>query len=146
MKFQTPEIQWDIILQKRPGSKFCFPNAHVQCMSELYCKFQILASNTVRGVMETETVVQCDMVKMLCHSRRHNSAKMTLIKIMFPLCNVQCMSELCCKFQIPASITVGGVAETRTVLQSVTDGQTYIHMYLRIRVKLYATPHFVAGA
>ena len=37
------------------------------------------------------------------------------------------MSELCCKFQIPASNTVGGVAETKTVLQSVTDVR---HMYV----------------
>ena len=50
------------------------------------------------------------------------------------------MSELYCKFQIPASNTVGGVAETETVLQSVTDGRTYV----RIRVKLYTPPHFMA--
>ena len=31
------------------------------------------------------------------------------------------MSELCCKFQMPASHTVGGVSEIRTVLQRVTD-------------------------
>ena len=34
------------------------------------------------------------------------------------------MSKLCCKFQIPASNIVGGVAETQTRLQSVMDGQT----------------------
>ena len=36
------------------------------------------------------------------------------------------MSEVCCKFQIPESNIVGGVgnAETRTLLQSVTDGWT----------------------
>ena len=37
------------------------------------------------------------------------------------------MSELCCKFQVPVSNTVGAVAETRTVLQNVPDGWTYIH-------------------
>ena len=37
------------------------------------------------------------------------------------------MSELSCKFQITASNTVGGVAETKTVLQSVTDVR---HMYV----------------
>ena len=39
--------------------------------------------------------------------------------------HVQCISELCCKFEIPASKTVGGVGETRILLQSVTDGRTY---------------------
>ena len=34
------------------------------------------------------------------------------------------MPELCCKFQIPASNTAGGVAETITVLQSVMDVRT----------------------
>ena len=33
------------------------------------------------------------------------------------------MSELYCKFQIPASNTVGGLAETTIVLQSMTNGQ-----------------------
>ena len=37
------------------------------------------------------------------------------------------MSELCCKFQIPALNTVGLVAETRTLLQSRTDGQMDRH-------------------
>ena len=37
------------------------------------------------------------------------------------------MSELCCKFQVPVLDTVGAVAETRTVLQNVTDGWTYVH-------------------
>ena len=34
------------------------------------------------------------------------------------------MSELCCKFQIPALNNVGGVAETIAVVQSVTDVRT----------------------
>ena len=51
------------------------------------------------------------------------------------------MSELCLKFQVPASNTVEEVAETRTALQSVTDGP----MYVWTRVKLYAPPHYVAG-
>ena len=33
------------------------------------------------------------------------------------------MSELGCNFQIPASDTIGGVVETRTLLQNVTDGR-----------------------
>ena len=43
------------------------------------------------------------------------------------------MSELCCKFQVPASNTVGGVAETRTVLQSVMDrvGWTYVRTHVQ---------------
>ena len=45
-------------------SKFCFLHAHAQCMSELCSKFQICASNTVGGVAETQTVLQCDMVKI----------------------------------------------------------------------------------
>lgn len=28
-----------------------------------------------------------------------------------------CMSNLCCKFQTPASATVGGVVETRTIFK-----------------------------
>ena len=47
-------------------------------------------------------------------------------KVCFHYIHVQCISELCCKFQIPESNTVGRVAETRTVLQNVTDGvRTY---------------------
>ena len=42
-------------------------------------QIQMPASNTVGGVAETQTVVRCDMVK------GHNSAIMTLIKILFPL-------------------------------------------------------------
>ena len=51
--------------------------------------------------------------KYVYPSRGHNSAIMTVIKILFPLC----MSELSCKFHIPGSGTVGVVAEVRTVLQ-----------------------------
>ena len=53
----------------------------------------------------------------ICYSRGHNSAIMTRMKILFPNAHVQCMSELCCKFQMPASNTVGGVAETQTVVR-----------------------------
>ena len=55
-------------------------------------------------------------------------------------------NALCFKFQVPASNTLGGVAQTRTVLKSVTNVRMYVRMYVRIRVKLYAPPHFVAGA
>ena len=49
--------------------KILFPNAHVQYMSELCFKFQMPASNTVRGVVEIQTVVRCDMVKIrFCYS------------------------------------------------------------------------------
>ena len=69
-----------------PGSKFCFPHAHVQCMSELCSKFQIPATNTVGADAETRTRLQCDMVQNLCHLRGQNSEIMTLITILFPLC------------------------------------------------------------
>ena len=39
----------------------------------------------------------------VCHLRGHNSAIMTWIEILSPLCHAQCISELCCMFQIPAS-------------------------------------------
>ena len=57
--------------------KILFTNAHVQCMSELYCKFKMPASNFVGGVAETQTVVRCDMVKTCLLFKRHNSAIMT---------------------------------------------------------------------
>ena len=63
--------------------KILFPNAHVQCMSELWCKFQTPTSNTVEGAVETQTVVRCDMVKISLLFNGHNSAIMT--KILFPL-------------------------------------------------------------
>ena len=62
-------------------------------------------------------------------------------KFCFLYAYVQCMSELRSKSQIYAPDTVRGVVKTRTVLQSVTDGHTYV----QIRVKLYAPPYFVAG-
>ena len=57
------------------------------------------------------------LAEYICYSRGHNSAIMTRIKILFPNAHVQCMSELCSKFQIPASNNVGGVAETLTVVR-----------------------------
>ena len=57
------------------------------------------------------------LAEYICYSRGHNSAIMTRMKILFPNAHVQCMSELCCKFQMPASNTVGGVAETQTVVR-----------------------------
>ena len=57
--------------------KILFPSAHVQCMSELCCKFQMPALNTVGGVAETQTVVRCDMVKICMLFKGHNSAIMT---------------------------------------------------------------------
>ena len=69
-------------------------------------KFQIPASNTVRGVVETQTVLQYDMVKNMYGIQ----------EFCFPYTHVQCMSELCCKFQIPAPNTVGEDAETKKVL------------------------------
>ena len=64
----------------------CFPYAYVKCMSELCCKFRITASNTVGEDAETRTVLQCDIVQNMCHSREYNSAIITLIKILFSLC------------------------------------------------------------
>ena len=52
------------------------------------------------------------------------------------------MSEVCLKFQVHASNTVGGLAETRTVLQSVTDGQTDIHTD---KGKTICPSHFRSG-
>ena len=51
-----------------------------------------------------------------------------LNQILFPLnyAYVQCMSELWCKIQVPAFNTVGGVVETITVLQSVTDRRMHV--------------------
>ena len=80
-------IEGNIFLGLWPGSKFYFPYAQVQCMSKLCRKFQIPATNTVRADAETRTVLQCDMVQnMYDISRGYNSAIMTLIKILFPLC------------------------------------------------------------
>ena len=42
-------------------------------------------------------------------------------------------------------IQVKDVAETRTVLQSVTYGRMDTRTFARTRVKLYVFPHFVAG-
>ena len=50
-------------MQKRLVSKFCSPYAHVQCISDLCCKFQIPALNTAGGDAETRTVLKCDMVQ-----------------------------------------------------------------------------------
>ena len=50
------------------------------------------------------------------------------------------MSEVYFKFQVPASNALGGGAETKTVLKSVTDVRTYVRTYVRTRVKLYAPP------
>ena len=53
------------------------------------------------------------------------------------------MSELYCKFQISASNTVGGLAETIIVLQSMTNGQ------MKVRTdkdKTLCPAHIVAGA
>ena len=85
-------------------------------MSELCCKFQIPACNAVGGVAETRTVLQCDMVKLWM------SFKGTLfcnnyLHLNFLNAHVQCIAELLCKFQIPASNTVGEVVVTWTVLQ-----------------------------
>ena len=65
----------------------------------------------------TRIVLQCDMVQNMCHSRGCNSAIMIESKFCFLYAYVQCISELCFKFQVPASNTLGAVAETRIVLQ-----------------------------
>ena len=48
-------------------------------------QIQMPALNTVGGVAETQTVVRYDMVKICMLFKGHNSAVMTLIKILFPL-------------------------------------------------------------
>ena len=85
-------------------------------MSELCSKFQIPALNTVTAgaVVKTGTGLQSDIVKIYIRVIQGDRPES---KICFFYAHVQCMSELCCKFQIPASNTVGGVAETGTVLQ-----------------------------
>ena len=55
--------------------------------------------------------------KYVCHSMGCNSAIWSGTKLCFLYAHVQCISELCFKFQVPASNTSGGVAETRIVLQ-----------------------------
>ena len=53
-------------------------------------------------------IVQGDIIQI-------NSAIKTWIKILFLYAHARCMPELCCKFQIPASNTVG-VAETNITI------------------------------
>ena len=69
----------------RPESKFHSLHEHVQSMPELCSKFQIPASNTV-GVAETRTVLQYNMDKICMPFKGQNSAKMTWIIILLPLC------------------------------------------------------------
>ena len=53
------------------------------------------------------------------------------------------MSELCCKFKIPPSNTVGGVGETRTVLRSVTYVRQILQEELR-RLEQYYSMYDIA--
>ena len=55
-------------------------------MSDLRSNFEIPASNTVGEVRVTQTVLQCDIVKIYISFRGHNSAILSWIKILFPLC------------------------------------------------------------
>ena len=133
-------------------------------MSDPCSNFHIPASNTVGGIRVTQTVLQCDIVKICISFRGHNFATISWIKVLFPLCicsmhvwtvlqvsnpyikhlrrrdkkvlqcdmvqnmsviqgdvilqkwsetklsffyaHVQCISELCFKFQVPASDTL----------------------------------------
>ena len=77
-------------------------------MSELCCKLQIPASNTVQGDSETRTVLQCDMVQNMYAIQddiilqpESNSVSFTHVSNAY----------LCCKSQIPASTSVGGASE-----------------------------------
>ena len=101
-------------------------------MSELCRKFQIPASNTVGANQGQEQFYRVIWSKICMSFRGHNSAIVSWVIILFPYAHVQCMSELCSKFQILASNT-SGVAETRTVLKSVTSVCTDV----LTRVKLY---------
>ena len=117
-----------ILLQKWPRSKFCFPDAHVQCISELCCKFRIPASNTVEGLTDTCTVLheQCDIVKICISCKGTYFCNNDLNQNSFFLsAHTHCMPELGCIFQIPASNSVGRDAEIRTILQRVTDGRPF---------------------
>ena len=55
--------------------------------------------------------------KYVCHSRGCNSKIMYESKFCFLYAHVQCLFELCFKFQVHALNTLGGVAVTRTELQ-----------------------------
>ena len=71
-------IQGDIMLQKWPGSKFVYAFAHVQSISEMCCKFQIPAFNYCKGSCgDKNSILRCDVVKYVYHSRGHNSATVT---------------------------------------------------------------------
>ena len=63
------------------------------------------------------------MILKLCHGS----------KFCFLNVHVQYMSKLCCKFQFPASITVEGDAETRTVLWCGMVQNIYMFPYLPMR-------------
>ena len=76
-----------------------------------------------------------------CHSRELNSAI-----ICFLYAHVQCISELCCKFQIPAFKSVGGVAETRTVVKSVTYVRMYVSTYVPDKGKTICPYPLPSGA
>ena len=87
---------------------------------------------------ENSTTVWCGP-KYVCHSRGCNSVIMTWIKIMFPLCTypmhiwtVFQVSNPCIKY---FRRSCGDKSNTKKF-----DGRTYVW------VKLYAPPHFVAGA
>ena len=95
-------------------------------MSELFSKLEIPRSNTLGGVAETNSttvcygenmyVIQGDIILQLCPGS----------KFCFLYAQVQCMFELCSKFQIPATNTVEADAETRTVPQSDMVQNMYV--------------------
>ena len=91
------------------------PNAYLNSKASFRSQHQILQEE-LRGHEKYYIVIWSKYVYYL---RGHYSAIMTKSNFCFLYAHVQCMSELCCKFQIPASNTV--VVETLTVLQSVTD-------------------------
>ena len=98
-------------------------------MSELFSKFQIHASNTV--VAKKGTVLQCYEVK-ICHSRANNSSVMTESKFCILYAHVLSMSELCCKFQIPALNSVRRVAETEHYYKvQRMEGRKYVRTFIK---------------
>ena len=67
--------------------------------------------------MKKRTLLECDMVKICMSVKATQFYKNNLDKFFFIYANFHCISDLCCKFQIPASNTVCGFAATRTLLQ-----------------------------
>ena len=69
-------------------------------MPELCSKFQISVTNTEGADAETRTVLQCDVVQNMYVIQGDINIDLNQNFVSFISAHVQCMSELCCKFQI----------------------------------------------